>query len=115
MITLVLVICLAICAVIILLIPALFGKVEPTSPAISDSDDIRLNGADLGDRAKAERLMDIEFEVKHNPEPNAGFIKKSIWIAAILAAAFVVYYIASPYQNCLAKSDKNWCAKYTNW
>ena len=115
MITLALVIVLAIFAVVFFLIPALFGKGESASPAISDPDDIHLNGSDSGGSAKAERLIQIEFEVKHNPSPYADFTRKLIWIAAIAAAAFVIYYIASPYQNCLAKSDKNWCAKYTNW
>jgi len=114
LITLALVIGFAICAVIFFLIPAMFGKGETASPAASDSDDNSLNGVGFGDRG-SERLIESEYEIKHNPKPNADFIKNLIWIVAIAVAALVVYYIASPYQNCLAKSDKNWCAKYTNW
>lgn len=111
--TLIILIGLTFVAFVIFLVPALFGRDESPSPSISDSDNSRLVGANFDDRAKAEGL--IEHEVKHNPATNADFIKKLIWIAAIAVAALVVYYITSPYQNCLAKSDKNWCIQHTSW
>ena len=111
--TLIIVIGLASTVIIFLLIPALFGGDEPPPPSISDPNDSRLIGANLSDSAKAKRP--IEYEVTHNQAKNADFIKKLIWIAAISVAGFIVYYIASPYQNCLAKSDKNWCSQHTIW
>ena len=114
MLTLAMVVGFAICAVIFFLIPAMFGKGDPSSLEVSDSDGIRLTGAGESDRP-AERKIESEHEIQHNPKPNANIIKKVIWIVAIAVAALVVYNIASPYQNCLAKSDKNWCAKYTDW
>jgi len=104
---------LASAAIVFLLIPALFGRDNAPSPSISDSDDSRLNGASFGDRGIGESL--IEYEVKHKPATKADFIKKLIWIAVIAIAAFVVYNIVSPYQNCLAKSEKHWCVQHTSW
>ena len=114
MITLALVVGFAIFAVTFFLIPAMFGNDDPTTPSVSGSDDIRLNGDGFNDHS-LERKVDSEHEIKQSPIPNAGFIKKIIWIVTIAVATLIVYYIASPYQNCLAKSDKNWCAKYTSW
>jgi hypothetical protein len=111
--TLIIVIGLAASVIAFLLIPALFGRDESSPSSISDLDNSHCNGANLVDSEKAQRQ--IEYEVKHNQAKSTDFIKKLIWIAAISAAACVVYYIASPYQNCLAKADKNWCSEHTIW
>jgi hypothetical protein len=112
--TLIIVIGLAAAVIVFLLIPALFGREERPSPSVSDSGDSHLNqGASLVDSEKTNRH--IEYGFKDNEEKNTHFIKKLIWIVAIAVATTVVYYIASPYQNCLAREDKHWCSEHTIW
>lgn len=111
--TLIIVIGLASAVIVFLLIPALFGRDDSPTPFMSDSDDSRHIVASPADN-KIEKKQ-VESAEKDNQAKGPYFITRLIWIASISAAALLVYYIASPYQNCLAKSDKNWCSQHTIW
>ena len=57
-------------------------------------------------------------QIKHEAEPEASSLMKHIKLVIFLAVVVVVlYYIVSPYQNCLrdAESAKAWCTAMTSW